>query len=177
MQQQQIQQRSLSEFIKALCIQADFKCLMCGRCCSLSDPIAITFRDAERIARHLDITVERFMAKFAKKTESSDSGLSLLSQPCVFYKEGTGCTVHSARPIICRMYPSIAFFFHGKLQDNNCPGMAAADKSSREFSLDSDESYSSLLSVVEAVQAQGIPVNIERLEDGKIELKLVRHFV
>lgn len=173
----QTKPRSLPEFIKALQIQADFNCQRCGRCCCLSDPIAITSRDAERIASYLGITVDQFIDKFAKRTEASDSGLSLLSQPCVFYREGTGCSVHQARPMICRMYPAIALFVHGRLEDNKCPGMAAYDVVSREFQPGSAEAYSSLLTIVQAVQEQGIPVDIERNEDGSVELKLVRYFV
>ena len=174
---QQAQQRSLSEFIKALQIQANFECLHCGRCCCFFDPIAITVRDAERISRYLDITMEQFLEKFAKKTNASDSGLSLLSHPCVFFREGTGCTVYEARPMICRMYPPIALFFHGWLKESKCPGMEASNKPCIDPALESDCSYSSLLKIVEAVQKQGIPVNIERNEDGSVELKLVRYFM
>lgn len=175
---QQVQQRSLSEFIKALQIQADFKCLQCGRCCCLSDPISITARDAERISQYLDITMEQFLEKFAKRTNASDSGLSLSSQPCIFFKEGTGCIVYQARPMICRMYPPIALFVHGRLKDSKCPGMEASNRLCKEYPLEDDDcSYTSLLGIVEAVQAQGIPVNIERNEDGSIELKLVRYFM
>lgn len=169
-------EKSLSEFIKALQIQADFKCQGCGRCCCFFDPISITSRDAERISQHLGITREQFLENFAKKTDASDSGLSLLSQPCIFFREGTGCTVYEARPMICRMYPPIALFFHGWIDDSRCPGMEAYDNVARDLPIESDDSYSHLLTVVEAVQAQGIPVNLDRNEDGSIELKLVRYF-
>ena len=174
---QQVQERSLSEFIKALQIQADFKCRRCGRCCCLSDPIAITIRDAERISGYLDITTEQFIERFAKRTNESDSGLSLLSQPCVFFKDGTGCTVYQARPMICRMYPPIALFVHGRLKDSKCPAMETSNELCRDVSSEDDCFYSSLLAIVEAVQAQGIPVNIERNDDGSIELKLIRYFM
>lgn len=173
----QVQQKSLSEFIKALHIQADFKCQGCGRCCCFFDPISITSRDAERLSQHLGITREQFLEKFAKRTDASDSGLSLLSQPCVFFREGTGCMVYEARPMICRMYPPIALFFHGWINDSRCPGMEAYDRISEDLSKEGDNNYSCLLAVVEAVQAQGIPVNLERNEDGSIELKLVRYFM
>lgn len=172
---QQVQQRSFSEFIKALRIQADFKCLKCGRCCCFFDPIAITIRDIERISHHLNIPKEEFLDKFAKRTNDSDSGLSLLSQPCIFFKEGIGCSVYEARPMICRMYPPIALFFHGWIKESKCPGMESSP--CMDFSSESDSNYSSLLALVEAVQAQGIPVNIERNDDGSIELKLVRYFM
>jgi Fe-S-cluster containining protein len=170
------QRRSLPEFIKALQIQASFKCQRCGRCCRLSDPIAITTKDAERIAQYLCIATDEFLSKFAIHTKESDSGLSLLSQPCVFYREGRGCAVYSARPMICRMYPAIAFFVHEMLEDNKCPGMEALDVPSAEFKQGDVETYSSLLAIVQAVQAQGIPVDIHRNEDGCVELRLARYF-
>lgn len=177
----QVQERSISEFIKALQIQSEFNCLKCGKCCCLSDPISITVRDAERISKHLDITKERFLEKFAKESGSSDSGLSLLTLPCIFFKEGTGCTVYEARPMICRMYPPIALFFHKRLNDSKCPGLEASNKVCRVFSLendgDYDYDYDCILGIVEAVQAQGIPVSIEKNEDGSIELKLIRYFM
>lgn len=174
---QQAQKRSPSEFIKALQIHADFKCLGCGRCCCFFDPISIASRDAERISEHPGITTEQFLGKFAKRTDTSDSGMSLLSQPCTFFREGTGCEIYEARPVICRMYPTIALFFHGLSDDSKCPAMVASDKIRRDLLKESDHNYNDLLAIVEAVHAQGIPVNIERNEDGSIELKLIRYFM
>jgi Fe-S-cluster containining protein len=173
----QLPRRSFPEFVEALKIQASFKCHRCGRCCRLSDPIAITKRDAERIAGYLCITIDEFYAKFTFKTKRSDSGLSLISKPCIFYSEGVGCIIYSARPMTCRMYPAIALFANEMLEDNNCPGMRAIDMSSMDVQPAGAKAYSSLLAIVRAVRAQGIPVDIKRNEDGCVELKLIRYFV
>lgn len=55
--------------------------------------------------------------------------------------------------------------------------MAAEAADFEIFSFDSEADYNALQAVVETVQAQGIPVDIERQEDGTVELKLIRYFV
>ncbi|MGA9097663.1 MAG: hypothetical protein WB392_01885, partial [Methanotrichaceae archaeon] len=71
----------------------------------------------------------------------------------------------------------IALFVHGRLKDSKCPAMETSNELCRDVSSEDDCFYSSLLAIIEAVQEQGIPVNIERNDDGSIELKLIRYFM
>ncbi|OPX79186.1 MAG: Flagellin N-methylase [Methanosaeta sp. PtaB.Bin039] len=175
----QIRQGSPQDFVRALDIHADFQCLRCGHCCKESDPIAITRRDAQRMASHLGLAPEQFESDYTTPMPNDDRGRSLKTLPCIFYDEQKGCKVYPARPMVCRMFPAIALFFSGLLDNNHCPGMKARAgiSSGGRADLLGKEGLDELKRVVEAVQAQGIPVMLDRYDDGSVELKMAHYFV
>ena len=92
-------------------IQEQIDCTACANCCKTSTT-AISERDIDRLARHLRISRERFLADY---TMPDDEGaLSLRFTPeagCVFL-EGNLCSVYEARPKACRDFPHLALGTH-----------------------------------------------------------------
>jgi uncharacterized protein len=87
-------------------IQEQIDCTACANCCKTSTT-AVTERDIDRLARHLRISRERFLADYTMPDE--DGVLSLRFTPeagCVFL-DGNLCSVYEARPDICRHYPHL----------------------------------------------------------------------
>ena len=82
-----------------------FRCLYCLDCCR-GRHIYLTLKDIERISRaghdpqdFVTFSVEGDKIRFVLAVREWDLG-------CVFHDPETGkCTVHSARPLICRIYP------------------------------------------------------------------------
>lgn len=107
-----------------------FDCRMCGHCCQGQGGIVASAPELERLAAHLDMTVEDFRDRFTqpqgKKTvlRCGDDGY------CIFFDREKACTVHTAKPDVCRAWP----FFRGNLADavswelaqDYCPGIVAA---------------------------------------------------
>jgi Fe-S-cluster containining protein len=80
-----------------------YQCNACSRCCH-DKAIRIGPYEILRLARHLGITTTDFIARH---TEAG--GTVLLTRDendraCVFLNR-EGCSVHSERPMVCRIYP------------------------------------------------------------------------
>ncbi len=78
-----------------------FSCEACGRCCH-DKKIQLNPYEIVRTADYLGIGTGEFLAKYMKTDEPF-----LKMQPsraCVFLVAGR-CTVHPARPLVCRLYP------------------------------------------------------------------------
>jgi Fe-S-cluster containining protein len=113
-----------------------FDCQMCGHCCQGQGGIIASASEQVRLARHLGLDVDDFRARYTvaqgKKTvlRSKEDGF------CIFFEPGRACTVHPAKPDVCRAWP----FFRGNLVDQTswelaqdyCPGIVAAS-GHREF--------------------------------------------
>jgi hypothetical protein len=103
-----------------------FACRRCGQCCHGEGGIVLDGRDQERLAAHMGLGREEFLAGYTV----ARAGKVLLTVgaggDCVFFQ--AGCGVHPARPDICRAWP----FFKGNLIDaasfelsrDYCPGIA-----------------------------------------------------
>jgi Fe-S-cluster containining protein len=80
----------------------NYTCLRCKRCCS-NKRIQVNPYEVARLARHRGETTTEVRARwtvggagtFLRQTEDG---------ACVFLGPG-GCTVHPARPLVCRLYP------------------------------------------------------------------------
>lgn len=76
----------------------------CGECCKRLI-IEVTARDAAR---------EPLIKAMARKLRDDVTGeyppddeadwLLNVTGPCVFYKEGIGCSIHATRPLVCRVF-------------------------------------------------------------------------
>jgi len=103
-----------------------FTCRRCGLCCQGEGGIVLTLQDQERLSAYLNMPVARFLAEM---TEIRGGKATLRSAGedayCLFFKDG--CSIHPARPDICRAWP----FFKGNLEDDAswemiqdyCPGV------------------------------------------------------
>ena len=112
-----------------------FECRMCGHCCQGKGGIVASAPEQKRLAEHLGCSLqelhERYTEPAGKKTvlRCGDDGY------CMFFSEN-GCSVHPAKPDICRAWP----FFRGNLVDKTswelaqdyCPGINP-DVSHEEF--------------------------------------------
>ena len=104
-----------------------FDCRMCGHCCQGQGGIVASASEQDRLANYLGISVEEFREKYTqpqgKKTvlRCGEDGF------CIFFAKKSACTVHPAKPDVCRAWP----FFRGNLVDETswelaqdyCPGI------------------------------------------------------
>ncbi|MBQ2760694.1 MAG: YkgJ family cysteine cluster protein [Mailhella sp.] len=104
-----------------------FACQRCGKCCEGRGGIVVGPRDLTRLSVHFGLSGEEVLARYAEMMggkptlKVGDDGF------CMFFKEGRGCTIHPARPSVCRAWP----FFRGNLIDEvsfemareDCPGI------------------------------------------------------
>lgn len=97
-----------------------FDCRMCGICCEGKGGIVVSPTDLPRISAFLQQSPEEFAAEYGEvhngklKIRTGDNGF------CVFFVLGQGCSVHPAKPDICRAWP----FFRGNIVDSESYAMA-----------------------------------------------------
>jgi len=103
-----------------------FACELCGHCCEGRGGIVVSKADLARLCEFLGLNAESFESRWgARRGEklfirSGENG-------CVFFCKGKGCSVHTAKPDICRAWP----YFRGNLVDSEsyalakdfCPGI------------------------------------------------------
>ncbi len=78
-------------------------CLTCGNCCKTTSPI-FTEKDIERIAKHLRIKAQNFVAQYLER--DSDGFYVLQFVPCTFLDTtDNSCFIYNVRPKACREYP------------------------------------------------------------------------
>ena len=97
-----------------------FTCRMCGECCRGEGGIVVGPRDLPRLCGHLRMEAERFIAHYCYQ---HDGKIKIRTGPgncCVFFLPGSGCSVHKAKPDICRAWP----FFRGNMVDEDSLAMA-----------------------------------------------------
>jgi len=126
-----------------------FNCQRCGHCCKGEGGIILTSKDIARLAAHLAVTEDEFLARYAERVNGRTRLRTGGDEYCIFYDNG--CGVHPGRPDICRAWP----FFRGNILDESswemiqeyCPGVNAeaghaafADQGRRELkALGADE--------------------------------------
>lgn len=98
-------------------------CSGCGKCCKdfggdgVSTGLSL-FPDEFRLYKQLAAARGLFFRSVPKVVaveRSSGRGVVshyvVLTQPCVFYEEGVGCSIYSQRPLVCQAFPySISLF-------------------------------------------------------------------
>lgn len=100
-----------------------FQCARCGVCCQGVGGIVLAEKDIARLAEHLSMHRGTFLEIWTElrgrlpSLRAGDDGY------CVFFAAGQGCTVHPARPDVCRAWP----FFRGNLEDASSFEMARED--------------------------------------------------
>jgi Fe-S-cluster containining protein len=86
-----------------------FVCDRCGRCCLEEKGIAVSIDDCRRIARHLGLSLKRFMKDYTRhhdlKFELVGSARMLgkkEGEPCPFFDSNLpGCRIHCTKPQVC----------------------------------------------------------------------------
>ncbi len=101
---------------------AVFHCRKCGRCCEGKGGIVVSRFDLVRLCRHLGIKEEEFETRWGERRGGK---LHVRSEDgtCIFFTKEKGCTVHVAKPDICRAWP----FFRGNLLDAESFALAKED--------------------------------------------------
>ena len=87
-------------------IQEQIDCTACANCCRTSTT-EVTDRDIERLARHLRISRERFLADYTMPDEDRKLSLRFTPQTGCVFLDGNLCSVYDARPDICQRYPHV----------------------------------------------------------------------
>ena len=104
-----------------------FECRRCGVCCQGKGGIVVGPHDLPRLCAHLHMEAERFIALYCYLQHEKIEIRTGPDNYCIFFLPGTGCSVHAARPDICRAWP----FFRGNMVDEAsfdmakeyCPGI------------------------------------------------------
>jgi Fe-S-cluster containining protein len=105
-----------------------FQCRMCGRCCEGRGGIVASPEDIARLSAFLHLAPEEVVSLYGEtaggkvKIRSGDTGC------CIFFAGEGGCTVHEAKPAVCRAWP----YFRGNIIDSGsldlakafCPGIS-----------------------------------------------------
>jgi Fe-S-cluster containining protein len=99
-----------------------FACRMCGICCRGEGGIVVGPRDMSRLCALLRMDAEAFVAGYAYVQGGKTRIRSGPDGYCVFFVSGAGCSVHAAKPDVCRAWP----FFRGNLLDKGSLAMAKA---------------------------------------------------
>ncbi len=107
-----------------------FDCNMCGQCCEGKGGIVVSPFDLKRICEHLAISTLQFTKLYACMENNKLKVRTGEDNFCIFFKHQAGCTIHKARPNICRAWP----FFRGNMLDSEsfylakdyCPGISAS---------------------------------------------------
>lgn len=105
-----------------------FGCTQCGHCCAgAPGTVFMNAAESERIARHLGLTREKFLADYAYPV---DGGHSLRevgdNYACIFFRNER-CTIYDVRPTQCRTFPfwseNIRSETAWKKTCRSCPGI------------------------------------------------------
>jgi Fe-S-cluster containining protein len=107
-----------------------FDCLRCGRCCQGQGGIVASLKDIQRLCGYLRMTAAEFEKTYGRRRGKKLHIRTGRNTLCIFFDKDTGCTVHEAKPDICRAWP----YFRGNLLDaaslelckEYCPGIPAS---------------------------------------------------
>ena len=78
-------------------------CTKCANCCKTLHPI-MTDEDIARIAKHLGMTQEEFVAAYLERDEE-EGGYRIKKSPCPFLGDDNLCKIYDVRPEKCQGYP------------------------------------------------------------------------
>ncbi|MDR2054585.1 MAG: YkgJ family cysteine cluster protein [Desulfovibrio sp.] len=101
---------------------AVFQCRMCGRCCEGRGGIVASPEDIARLSAFLHLTSEELVARYGEQTGGKVKIRAGDTDCCVFFTREKGCTVHEAKPAVCRAWP----YFRGNILDSESLGLAKA---------------------------------------------------
>lgn len=103
--------------------EKSFHCQMCGHCCYGSGGIIVGTKDLSRLLTYFNMDENSFFEKYTKNINGKPCLIVGEDNFCFFFKKDKGCTIHEARPNVCRAWP----YFRGNLIDGNSFEMAKED--------------------------------------------------
>jgi Fe-S-cluster containining protein len=78
-------------------------CTKCANCCRTLR-VVVTDDDIPRIAAHLGMAADEFIASYLERDEE-EGCFRIKTSPCPFLGEDSKCTIYVVRPEKCRGYP------------------------------------------------------------------------
>ena len=100
-------------------------CLACSNCCRTMTP-TFTFRDLQRISKHLNLSIKQMKEKWLYKNREGE--WMNKSTPCQFLDRKTNmCSIYEVRPADCAEFPhltkkKVKDYIHIHHQNvNHCP--------------------------------------------------------
>ena len=123
-------------------LPARFECRRCGNCCTmLNDGAPVYVRDVKRIARHLGLSVYRFLRRYCRiafREVYFDEGPLVIPMifTCVFYSNHSkACSIHDVKPNLCLLAPFISLLIHSEKMiaglEEHCEGFGFGPEVSR----------------------------------------------
>lgn len=80
-------------------------CLICSNCCRTMTP-TYTFKDLQRISKHLNMTIKQFKEKWLYKNREGE--WMNRNTPCQFLDRKTNmCNIYAVRPLDCAEFPHL----------------------------------------------------------------------
>jgi Fe-S-cluster containining protein len=105
-----------------------FECTRCGRCCRGPGNVWINDEEIEALAKLIGRSVDEFRKSHTRR--GGRRGVVLRqkrNQDCIFWDDGAGCTVYTARPKQCSTYPFWKAVLHSEYnwqsERRSCPGV------------------------------------------------------
>jgi Fe-S-cluster containining protein len=86
-------------------IEEQIDCTACASCCRVAS-IKITGRDAQKLAKELGVSLDRFQADYTEQSPEEGLVLKRTESGCVFL-DGNLCSVYEARPQTCANFPHL----------------------------------------------------------------------
>ena len=109
-----------------------FECTRCGKCCG-GEPGYVWVDSAEivALAARFEMSAKTFKKEYTRRARKGRwRGVTLLEKEnydCIFWENGSGCTVYEDRPRQCRTYPFwrrvLASPQTWRDESEECPGM------------------------------------------------------
>ena len=93
---------------------------MCGECCQGEGGIVFGPRDLRRLCSHLHMEAGKVVEVYGYWQGGKIKIRTNSDNCCIFFLPGTGCSIHMAKPDICRAWP----FFRGNMVDEGSLAMA-----------------------------------------------------
>ena len=100
-------------------------CLACSNCCRTMSP-TYTFKDLQRISKHLNMTIKQFKEKWLYLDKDGD--WMNVNMPCQFLDLKTNmCSIYEVRPADCADFPhfhrrpATDYFYIHKQNIEYCP--------------------------------------------------------
>lgn len=83
----------------------EIDCLACSNCCRTMTP-TFTFKDQQRISKHLNMSIKQFREKWLYKDRTGD--WMNVNTPCQFLDRKTNmCNIYTVRPADCAGFPHL----------------------------------------------------------------------
>ncbi|HVK96757.1 MAG TPA: YkgJ family cysteine cluster protein, partial [Flavisolibacter sp.] len=86
-------------------VWSEVNCLACSNCCRTMTP-TYTFKDLQRISKHLNMTIKQLKEKWLYKNKKGE--WMNVSTPCQFLNLKTNmCSIYAVRPDDCAGFPHL----------------------------------------------------------------------